>query len=301
MLGCRFLYEVFTYKYIAVRLGFKSTGQFRAGGFSPHNFVALFLNICIMFTVGAFLAVKGWKKKALLLIPLLVMVEAHFLTKSRAGLMGLMAGLLAFFLLGGPAIRVYLRRHFFKTVFLVLAGISVLFIMSHVSTGRLSAEVERLSRSVSTAAEEASFEKRLTIWKAGAYGLYRSYGLGVGIGGLRRYVSPWGQIKAMSHAHNIYLSVLIDLGFVGFFILGWLIFELTRSTFSALKRCRKDSLRYILRASIAGLVAIGVHGLMDFSYINETLWLGIGIAVATARLADSSIQGPLNAEVLSGM
>jgi O-antigen ligase len=75
------------------------------------------------------------------------------------------------------------------------------------------------------------------------------------------WTEPGGETLVARYAHNEYLQVLADLGFVGILVLAWLM----ASTARVLARGSKWSpSRGVWAGVVAALVAFSVHGLFDF-------------------------------------
>ena len=93
-----------------------------------------------------------------------------------------------------------------------------------------------------------------------------------------------GAVLVARYAHNEYLQVLAELGVIG---LG-LLFALFAVVARVVRRCRpSDALRPVWGGAVAGLVALGVHGLFDFGWhlpaIALTGALLVGIVTTSER------------------
>jgi O-antigen ligase len=70
------------------------------------------------------------------------------------------------------------------------------------------------------------------------------------------------------HAHNDYLQLLIETGWLGFFsiMIGFFIFLGTRARNIKLIDFRRDPLRFFLAVgALSGMISMAVHSLFDFT------------------------------------
>ena len=93
----------------------------------------------------------------------------------------------------------------------------------------LSGALTRIKSSADVG-EQASLGIRLGLWKQGLIDISQSYGMGTGTGGFFKYKDQW------PHAHNVYFSVLFDLGIIGFFLWVLVYLNLWRLVILSLKR-----------------------------------------------------------------
>jgi O-antigen ligase len=91
------------------------------------------------------------------------------------------------------------------------------------------------------------------------------------------------------HAHNDYLEVLSEQGFIGFSLLAMGVLLILRSLMRALGRRRDPLVRGTLFAAIAGSVSLMVHGLVDFNFQIPAnagyffVLLGLGTVASSLR------------------
>jgi O-antigen ligase len=91
------------------------------------------------------------------------------------------------------------------------------------------------------------------------------------------------------HAHNDYLEVLSEQGFIGFSLLAMGVLLILQSLMRALGRRRDPLVRGTLFAAIAGSVSLMVHGLVDFNFqipANAGFFfvlLGLGTVASSLR------------------
>ncbi|OHE57177.1 MAG: hypothetical protein A2Z47_00320 [Thermodesulfovibrio sp. RBG_19FT_COMBO_42_12] len=260
---------------IIMQIVFGDFESLRASSMATTAVTAAGLNICILIALGMYFIEEKQSTKRLLIFLILFMMTGLVLPRSRLGVFSLLIGL-TFFYSRFPQYRKNLIKVSF-TIFVV-----VFLIYFATAANRLEQALERwIGIVVSYAKKEATTLNRLEIWAIGFDKLIESYGIGTGIGGLKKYLN-------VPHAHNIYLSVLFDLGFIGLWILIWLITSLINTIRNSIKTCRNPSYRILLWAYGGGLIAVGIHGLTDFEYSFSAFLefpLFIGLIMATVRLA----------------
>jgi O-antigen ligase len=103
--------------------------------------------------------------------------------------------------------------------------------------------------------------------------------LGLGTGGLRYYKDP------LPHAHSIYFSTLFDFGVIGALLLVGLIIALITKLFKLISY-QTTYAQIMLVASTGSLLVVGVHGLVDFNYLDYIVWWTLGMVTATILLVD---------------
>ena len=112
---------------------------------------------------------------------------------------------------------------------------------------------------------------RIDIWRD-SLPIIVDHPLGIGLGNYENvfqvYNRSFASEKTVMHAHNDYLQLLIETGWIGFLAImsGFFIF-LAKSA-RRIKRLdfRKDPLRFYLAVgAFSGLISISVHGLFDFN------------------------------------
>lgn len=165
--------------------------------------------------LGVPMAVRLWSRPRprwlfllnVLYVPLTLFADV--LAASRGGLFTLSIALLSIpFAFANAA---WWKR--FLPVVLLVAGAWLTYAVAPAVSPDLAANLDRLGRA-SQELESGTLTGRRVIWHAGLQ-VFRDHPVrGVGLGGYRYAVEPiLGQVIA---SHNSYLSVLIDLGVVGF-------------------------------------------------------------------------------------
>lgn len=249
-----------------------STGMSgRAGGLDIHNHIATYLNFYIFLTFALFWNQKDRNRRIILGSSLGLMLIAHLMTYSRGGLLGLMGGIFVFMLL-----QPEFRKNFIKYSSYAFIVLVVLFILIY---GKNFGQALQRITAVFGETGVSGTSSRKEIWLDGFKLLKESPLLGAGIGGFRTiYHHP--------HAHNIYFSVLFDLGLIGFMILGWFISRLVRIVHLSLATIRQAEDLMMARAFTGALVAFSIHALVDFDFTwVQFIWGILGIGLAMLRLS----------------
>ena len=193
------------------------------------------------------------------------------MTGSKSGFGGLILGLflLDIILPGMKNKIIYILSTIFALIFSFIIG-------GLLTTGDLS--------TTRVAAVEAafSFETRFEWWSKGFKSLSENYGLGLGIGGFRKLISP------VKFAHNIFLSTLFDLGIIGFsffvLLLVYVFYELAR-----LMRKPLDSrVKAILCCMVASFAGYLLNNILQGEYYNRVFLLMLGLYISIIKVFETS-------------
>jgi hypothetical protein len=248
--------------------------QGRAVGFALHNLAANWYNLLIAmaFTLVMF-PEKKYISRYVLLLAIAVLEVGLFLTKSRAGILSQLP-MIAFLLFINPRTR----RFFIKWWLVFVLSFVFLFVASNPNNPLSFLKRVGVSFS-SSASSEVTIGKRIRYWKNGAkWALQSTYGIGgMGIGGFKEYVYP------SPHSHSVYISFFHDFGYIGLLILAGLVFVILSGFLRArpLLEAPDTFPRKILLGFYGGMVALGLHSIIEFFYNSPHLWyyLGFGTAV----------------------
>ena len=144
-----------------------------------------------------------------------------------------------------------------------------------------------------TATSVSTFTQRQDLWVQALYLIRESPLLGVGLGAYSRVAqvawphSPSEPGPLMTHAHNLFLQVALDLGLVGLaaFVVLWLV-----ALGSLYNAYRRGIERDLTIAILAAFTVIFFHGLGDvivWSPVRSTfvLWIFLAIAFAITERA----------------
>jgi O-antigen ligase len=236
--------------------------RYSATGFNAND-IGLILALGI--PVAWYLAVSksnGGKAQALRLINFAYVpaaILAILLTASRGSLI---AASPAFLFLIGSLTRLKLYQR--VVVFAVLTG-SLFMLLPLVP----QSSFQRLG-TMGTSIAEADLHGRVDIWGAGISALSEHPILGIGSGTFRTGV------KLGKEAHNSFLSVLVEVGMIGF-VLFAAIFAI--AVYEAMQQPRWDSI-FWLTVLLVWTLGLSVH-----TWEQEKItWLFLGLAVISANM-----------------
>lgn len=208
----------------------------------PHVF-AFFLEICFPWALFLFLQ----EKKKIYLFSAICMIVAIFLSFSRGAYIGLFFGFLV--------IGVILTRDRLLRFREGLLALTFLVFFLGVVLGTDNFVRDRLESTFFSV--DASGEERLFLWRQAWGVIIEKPFLGVGLGGYPETVQPSATYRDPIYAHNLYLDIAVEMGFLGFALWSigvmWII---RRSLFLA----RKNTVFF---AGVVSLMIFSVHGIFD--------------------------------------
>lgn len=255
------------------------------------NAMAMIMNLIVAFGFGLLCTpAVGRTKKIMIVFILVFVVAAQVTTASKAGTSSLF--LMVFFFLF--AFKV-LRKRFF------ICGLMFVFLYCAIFIGTNIFVFLRTGGDVAssrlTSIQVSFFETRLIWWK----GILDQFveqapGLGLGIGASKYYLSPESgsgiSDVQIPHLHSIYLSGLFDLGVVSVIIIFVLMLVLAWQSVPFLKTEQNTLPKNILIASWGAVLALGVHGLVDFDYNTTIIYIVLGILIAALKLSKGELSDP---------
>ena len=243
------------------------------GTYINRNHFAGFMEMIWPLGLGYTLALGNWKEKLslkallstdrpnfqfFLTIGLAVMVLALLLSKSRAGIIGWGLGFLTFVLLVHSGNQGMPRSFWIITA--VIIGM-VAFFSFRIGVDPILERFLRISKDTS----------RLDFWRDSLV-IVKDHPFGIGLATFRQ-VFPVYNVSTISettpyYAHNDYLQLLVETGWIGFAALvgGFYIF-LVRSFRKVRKmRLQVDPLGFFLAVgALSGLVSMAFHSFFDFN------------------------------------
>ncbi len=242
------------------------------GTFINRNSFAAFIGMIWPLALGITLAMTGrvhslkellgsdrLNRQAMMAMGIIVFLLAMIFTRSRAGIVSGLVGFLAFSIMA----RTGIKSATFHTRVL-LGGIIVLLCIYTMTIG-VGPIVQRF---FSLGADSGS---RMDIWRD-SLPIVKNHPLGVGLGNYENVFKVYNQSltseKTVIHAHNDYLQLLIETGWVGFFsLLGAFFIFLGKSVHHIRKLdFRRDPLRFYLAVgAFSGLISMTVHSVFDFN------------------------------------
>jgi O-antigen ligase len=250
----------------------KTFGNAR-GTYINRNHFAGFMEMILPLGLGYTLALGNWKEKLslkallstdrpnfqfFLAIGLAVMVLALLFSKSRAGITGWGLGFLTFVLL------VHSGSNGIPRSFWVITGIIIGMVTFYSFKIGVDPILERFLR-ISTDAS------RLDYWRDTLV-IVKDHPFGIGLATFRQ-VFPIYNVSTLAdatpyYAHNDYLQLLVETGWIGFAALvgGFYIFLVKSFRKVRQMRLQADPLGFFLAVgALSGLVSIAFHSFFDFN------------------------------------
>lgn len=202
------------------------------------------------------------------LVPLLGM---QLLLQARGAILALVVGILVY-------------ASLYKRWFLAVAPILVLAVLL------LNGLVPKLlpkTVNADAVSNLLSLEGRQVVWEFAAKQLVREP-LGIGVDGYRRYADNLASdsltLPQRQHAHNIYLQVGLDTGFIG---LASFCVLLAFALYAAWHAYRNAVKRELAAGLLAALVIVMLHGLLEPNMWGNkagvVLWSLLGMAVGLSK------------------
>jgi len=279
------------------------------GGFHPNGVAATLIFVIPLYAtqlVGAFQSRKKGDTNpdrlsiALLLFALICTLTTLLLTQSRGALGGLAIASVALFF-------AWKRRWILSLVSLLgLVALAAVLLVKFPSL----AGVAEFARDPAARRLMSSFEFRLAVWRAALQVLQAFPVTGVGIGTFDTIVrllfphlypaNPYLSSTTITHAHNEFLQVAIDLGFPGFvaYVALWAAF--VRTAWRIYTWAPDEGTRRILLGIAAGLLAHQIFGLTDAFMLGTkpgiVMWLLMGIVTGMYLRLAAGKRGMMNAE-----
>lgn len=202
---------------------------------------------------------SGWTSRELFkLLPCFIIASALILTKSLGAWLSLIACIIILFLLLYNSLRN-------KKILIIASTLSIIFILLFII-------LNRWERLINLENPQNSITQRLNYWRTSIAIIKDHPFLGVGPGNFQEVFLKYkvGLSTDTRYAHNIFLHIWAETGFLGF--LGAVFLVFTFISKSILKS------RYIFLAGLAFLL----HNLIDITYfIPETglfFWILLGFA-----------------------
>lgn len=243
------------------------------GTFINRNHLAGFLEMGWPLGLGALLAMGNWSQQfrlndllesdrphlqLLLAIAMAIMLLALLFSRSRAGISGAIVGFITFVLLMRSA-----NRGLPFSFWLIIVAVFGLISFYSSSMG-FESILERFFR-VSTDTS------RLNFWQD-SWVIVKEHPLGTGLGTFKQIFPVYNESsiseKQVVYAHNDYIQLLVEAGWIGFLALvGGFTFFMVRS----IRKVKsldipEDPLRFFLAVgALSGLVSIAFHSFFDFN------------------------------------
>lgn len=242
-------------------------GKVRACLMAPPSVTAVTMGLCTWSMIYMACLGKGWKRIVLSLLAFISAVGV-FYTRTRSEMVAMLMGVLMF-----TSIIAWPRRGLIRAW---VVGI-VLIALTWVAAAAIdfANALDRLAMSADMS-EQASMGVRLDLWKKGFHAIANNYGFGMGTGGFFLYKDDW------PHAHDIYFSVLFDLGIPGMILWGCIFLGLIRWLLHATKQEAFATPHWMAFACCAGFATeMAFTGLLQDEYTTFIWTLFPAIILAT--------------------
>jgi O-antigen ligase len=259
-----------------------------AGGVGDPNELAALLIPGIVLAFVLMPIARTLFTRTLLILAVTIQAIALVLAQSRGGVIALAAAALAGILWGGRQ-----RRKVLAGVVASVSSVALYAALGSLSLGRFSSF-------------GGGGTGRVDIWSV-ALQVFRAHPIqGVGIGNFPvvegQYAAANLNISRIDlvldmHkvAHNTYLNVLADLGFVGFALfvgLLYLVFRAIATRIRAAKSSGDLELEGLTRGLLVALAGLLVAYTFISAQYEKQLWLLLGLGLAAANLRDRGRPGP---------
>ncbi len=268
--------EMFHYeKKISEKIYFVSqwkVHRHRGTAFNHPADLGLLMNFFIAIGAGLLLSTKKQerKKRVILIVILILLSSSAFTTLARAASVSLFI-LILFLLLFAYKVR----KKIIRNSLLILIVFAILFVIVQ-NEQFMDVALQRMSAT----GQESSWTERIRYWTVGYNNFAHTPVTGLGIGASYYYLRPY------PHMHNIYLSVLFDMGLVGVLLFCSLILMIVKEALPAIIYQKNNYYHYMTVASFGAVLALAAQGLLDFHYNYSVLWLILGFSMSISRQAN---------------
>jgi O-antigen ligase len=242
------------------------------GTFINRNNFSGFIEMIWPLALGATLAMTGrvrslksalysdsLNRQALMALGIIVFLLALIFTRSRAGIISGLVGFLVFTVMARTGMRTVARQ-----TRLLLGGIVLLLCVYTMTIGFGPV----MSRFLSLGSDGNS---RLEIWRD-SLPIINDHPLGIGLRNYENVFAVYNRSftseQTVAHAHNDYLQMLIETGWIGFAaIIGSFLIFIGKSARRIRQiDVRRDSRQFFLAVgAFSGLISMSVHSLFDFN------------------------------------
>ncbi len=205
------------------------------------------------------LASDRLNRQALMALGIVVLLLALLLSRSRAGITGGAVGLMTFWFMARPGMRRIARR----TRWLAIATVGVLCV--YCATIGLGPTFERFL-------SLGDGKSRIDIWRDGL-SILKDHPLGIGLHNFETVFQVYNHAfvadKTVGYAHNDYLQLLIETGWIGFIILVGGCVYFAGKNYRLIRQLDADDAdpkRFFLAVgAFSGMVSLAFHSFFDFN------------------------------------
>lgn len=259
------LYQVISGNFITV-------DQRASAWFGSANYLSLYLVPIMLLVLGWWQDIKKGYARWIIYAGWLIMLVALYFTFSYAGWMALLLGILVFWWLTSPSL---------KLVLIGLIGVAI-----SVASQWQSPKFQHLW----DLAGRSSSHVRLQVWQTALLMIKENWLTGIGLGLFeKRYLEFANRLfhpplePVVLHAHNIWLQFWLNTGLLGLGGFVWLLMMWFRQIWGGVKA--KD---FRLVAVFSAMVALLAHGMVDVAYWKNDLSALFWIIVALGAILTQS-------------
>ncbi|MCI5149970.1 MAG: O-antigen ligase domain-containing protein [Candidatus Electrothrix sp. MAN1_4] len=234
------------------------------------NLTAATLNMVFPILFCFLVFEKNILKKLFFSGLMFLLLWGFFLNMSKGATLAAIVQTFFLFLVFRKTRGIFLRG----TVFFLIGFILLYFIQdAYLALGRPARLVYDIT------GQSVSLLSRLVMWRDGMAALLKyTVGFGLGPGG-------FSYLTNNSYAHSIYFSILFDYGIFGIMIFLAACLTTLKRFFTVFFKFEDGYYKNMFLAFCAGLLATGLHGILDHHYNAPVLTLYLAMATATYRLA----------------
>lgn len=217
--------------------------------FNNYNSFVTYLCFCFPWIFYILISVnKSFVVKLLSIIALISSVLIIVLNASRGGVLSIFIMLIVYFILS--------KKSFFKNVITMISILLISYIIINYG--------ESITAVIAARVEDGGMfedESRAIIWHNSLLAFSDTWGIGVGIGGLRAAIEPYAQ-GGITAAHNLFLEILVQYGIIITLVFIWFMWlQFIKSI--TIEKSRRISL-------MMTFIAFPVYTIIDSGYLLNT-------------------------------
>jgi O-antigen ligase len=243
------------------------------------NVTSAMMNLCMFFSLGMVILTRRLFFRWFGILTAIVTLVINSTTGSRGGFMGLIAGIMAFVILGlfnsriGRKFPVILTLVFLVGVVLMGYTISQMEsleilgfgrpfdILDPMATDTFAWRIESISMAMNIMHEHVAW-----IWGMGAgaweylQDIYMEYSYGKSI-------------------HNVYVNTFFQYGLIGVIFLLWLSVNVIKQIVHAYRWFPDRRTRWFINCLVAAYISVAVHGLVDLEESKAYMWFPLAATI----------------------
>jgi putative inorganic carbon (hco3(-)) transporter len=251
------------------------------------NLLAGYLLPAIALSVAACFIWKGWVQKTLAIAMVIVNTYCFFVTYGRGAWIGMAVGMLVAVGLVYYWLRPQLPKFWRSWGFPIVLGI--ILAVSGLAMIAIPSLRDRIL-SIFSGSKDSSNNVRLEVWKAVQRMIHDRPILGFGPGDrVFKKIYPIYQTSprfGATGAYSVFLETIVEIGYIGFSCLVWMIVVIFNCGLQGLSRLRqdRDEQAFWLIAVIVSITATLAQGATDTVWyrpeIQTLWWLTVGIVAS---------------------